>query len=166
MASSLTYLIGDATSPVGIGTKLIAHVCNNKGGWGRGFVVSLSKKWNEPEEDYRRGDYKYNLGSCNAIEVEKDIIVVNMVAQDGYVSRDKPKAICYVSLDLCLSWLRGYALSTGATVHMPRIGCGLGGGDWNTIEDLIWNNLCSSEIEVFVYDLTEKDRQCYRKRIF
>ncbi|MFD9821428.1 CsbD family protein [Streptomyces violascens] len=45
---------GDATSPQGKGVKLIAHVCNDLGGWGKGFVVSISRRWPEPEASYRR----------------------------------------------------------------------------------------------------------------
>ena len=40
---SINYLKGDATEP----TKkpaIICHVCNDIGGWGRGFVLALSKK--------------------------------------------------------------------------------------------------------------------------
>lgn len=40
----IIYLKGDATEPIGTGHKIIAHVCNNKGGWGRGFVLAISKK--------------------------------------------------------------------------------------------------------------------------
>ncbi len=38
--SQITYLTGDATQPQSAGPKLIVHVCNDIGGWGRGFVVA------------------------------------------------------------------------------------------------------------------------------
>ena len=41
---SITYLIGDATEPVGAGRKIIAHICNDRGIWGGGFTGALSKK--------------------------------------------------------------------------------------------------------------------------
>ena len=50
----LLYFEGDATSPIGDGKKIIPHVCNDIGGWGKGFVLALSKKWPEPEEYYRK----------------------------------------------------------------------------------------------------------------
>ncbi|MEO1228615.1 MAG: hypothetical protein AAFZ18_06900 [Myxococcota bacterium] len=43
-----------ATAPVGEGPKVIVHICNDTGGWGRGFVVGLSKRWSAPEAVYRR----------------------------------------------------------------------------------------------------------------
>ncbi len=33
------------------------------------------------------------------------------------------------------------AIELNASVHMPRIGCGLAGGKWESIEPLIFNNL-------------------------
>ncbi|XXU05921.1 hypothetical protein WMF40_38440 [Sorangium sp. So ce854] len=49
----IDYRTGDATEPAGAGPRIICHVCNDIGGWGRGFVVALSKKWPEPEARYR-----------------------------------------------------------------------------------------------------------------
>ena len=37
------------------------------------------------------------------------------------------------------------------TVHMPKIGCGLAGGDWNRVENIIKNTFINSNIEVYVY---------------
>ena len=34
---SIIYTQGDATQPIGEGTKIIVHVCNDIGGWGRGI---------------------------------------------------------------------------------------------------------------------------------
>jgi hypothetical protein len=39
-----------------------------------------------------------------------------------------------------------------ATIHMPRIGCGLAGGKWESVEPLI--RIAIPTIEVFVYDLS------------
>ncbi|SOE07774.1 hypothetical protein SAMN06272765_8688 [Streptomyces sp. Ag109_G2-15] len=37
--SEITYVRGDATVPSVKGAKVIAHVCNDIGGWGKGFVL-------------------------------------------------------------------------------------------------------------------------------
>lgn len=46
--TEITYLKGDATTPQARGNKIIAHVCNDLGGWGKGFVLAISKRWPEP----------------------------------------------------------------------------------------------------------------------
>lgn len=45
----ISYVRGDATNPLGRGEKIICHCCNDRGGRGKGFVLSLSKKWEAPE---------------------------------------------------------------------------------------------------------------------
>lgn len=42
--NATTYLKGDATCPQAKGVKIICHVCNDIGGWGKGFVLALSKR--------------------------------------------------------------------------------------------------------------------------
>ncbi|MBV9509840.1 MAG: Appr-1-p processing protein, partial [Caulobacteraceae bacterium] len=51
---AITYLKGDATQPTGKGNKIIAHICNDLGGWGKGFVLALSKRWPQPEAAFRQ----------------------------------------------------------------------------------------------------------------
>lgn len=151
------YVVGDATVPQGTGNKIICHICNDQGGWGAGFVLALSKKWTEPEEHYRKDmkNHKLRLGDVQMITVEKDILVANLIAQHGYRSKKNPVPVSYVSLSECLGEVAKWASSLLASVHMPRIGCGLGGGDWNLIEKIIQEELCSKGIPVFVYDLKE-----------
>lgn len=38
-----------------------------------------------------------------------------------------------------------------ASVHMPRIGCGLAGGKWNEIEKIIEKTLIKNKIKVYDY---------------
>ncbi len=40
----------------------------------------------------------------------------------------------------------------GASVHMPRIGCGLAGGKWSRVEPLVTERLAKRDIAVTVYD--------------
>lgn len=56
--SKLHFLKGDATQPQAKGNKIITHVCNDLGGWGKGFVVAISKRWPEPEIEYRKNGTK------------------------------------------------------------------------------------------------------------
>lgn len=53
-ALDLVYLTGDATLLQGDGPKVIAHVCNDIGGWGQCFVVAISKRWQGPEAAFRK----------------------------------------------------------------------------------------------------------------
>lgn len=81
---NIEYLIGDATAPANAGMKIIVHVCNDIGGWGRGFVLALSKKWPQPEAEYRRwyqDKAGFELGNVQFIQVEPEVMVANMIGQ-------------------------------------------------------------------------------------
>ncbi len=148
------YLRGDATNPTVPGPKIIAHVNNDAGGWGRGFVLAVSKKWKQPEMEYRKwyGTPSFKLGKILLVEVGPALWVCNMVAQHDYGPVDKgQKYIQYPALAECLRNLSLGARGAQASVHMPRIGCGLGGGTWSEIEPLIEQNL--KDIDTYVYDL-------------
>jgi O-acetyl-ADP-ribose deacetylase (regulator of RNase III) len=151
---NIKYVIGDATCPVGEGEKLILHCCNDIGGWGRGFVLSLSKHWKEPEKAYRE-QKNYVLGKIQMVRVEKDICVVNMIAQhDVKPTKDANGNIVppirYDALKACLITVNGIAVRTKATIHAPRFGAGLSGGDWNKIEQIIKETIT---VDVTIYDL-------------
>lgn len=52
--TQIIYLKGDVTNPIAKGNKIIAHICNDAGGWGKSFVLAISRKWKEPEKFYRK----------------------------------------------------------------------------------------------------------------
>jgi len=155
--TNITFLKGDATAPVADGVKIICHVCNDVGGWGRGFVLALSKRWPEPEDRYREwyaqgGSAGFRLGAVQLVEVEPTLMVANMVAQRGTRPADGVPPIRYDALRECLTALAEQATSRGASVHMPRIGCGLAGGSWPEVEAIIDATLLVAGVPVHVYD--------------
>ncbi len=74
------------------------------------------------------------------VKVEDHLCVANMVAQHGYVSRANPVAIRYDALAQCLSKLAGQ-IEEGTLMQLPRIGCGLAGGNWGNGEPSLEENL-------------------------
>lgn len=156
--TTISYVSGDATRPQGEGPKVIAHVCNDYGGWGAGFVLALSKRWPQPEADYRKwaeDGEDFVLGNVRYVGLwQEQIIVANMIAQHGYGDDGPP--IRYDALARCLADVALHCLAGGggawASVHMPRIGCGLAGGLWEEVEPIIVRELCHRGVPVTVYD--------------
>jgi len=151
----ITYLKGDATSPQAPGQRIIAHICNDLGGWGKGFVLAISKRWPEPEKQYRawhRSKEGFGLGEVRFVRVSEFIQVANMIGQHGMKTGSAGPPIRYDAVERCLEKLAAHALASQASVHMPRIGCGLAGGKWSRIEPLIEKTLVRSGIAVYVYD--------------
>lgn len=155
--SAITYLKGDATCPQAAGVKIIGHVCNDIGGWGKGFVLAVSARWPEPEAAYRKWhaagkDGGFALGAAQFVQVEPYIWVANMVAQRGLKRGRSGPPIRYHAVAACLQQVAAKAAELGASVHMPRIGCGLAGGKWEEVEPLIERHLTAAGVPVTVYD--------------
>jgi O-acetyl-ADP-ribose deacetylase (regulator of RNase III) len=155
--SEITYVRGDATAPSVKGVKVIAHVCNDIGGWGKGFVLALSRRWPEPEAAYRawhrrRASNDFGLGAVQLVQVEPYVWVANLVGQRGVRTGSKGVPVRYEAIDAALARLAGEAAELDASVHMPRIGCGLAGGKWSRVEPLITERLVRRGIAVTVYD--------------
>ena len=155
---SIKYEVGDATDPIGHGPKIIVHICNNAGGWGKGFVVAVSRRWPEPERCYRawhRGKEpdEFLLGQVQFVKVESDIWVANLIGQHGMTVRNGVPPVRYDAIRSGLRSVAAKAKELNASVHMPRIGCGLAGGKWEQVEPIIKDELISAGVSVRVYDL-------------
>jgi O-acetyl-ADP-ribose deacetylase (regulator of RNase III) len=155
--SSISYLKGDATCPLAKGIKIICHICNDIGGWGKGFVLAISNRWQEPEAEYRKWysagmDGGFVLGAVQFVQVEPLIWVANMVGQRGIKRGSSGPPIRYDAVATCLAIVANKAKDLGASVHMPRIGCGLAGGEWTKIEPIIQQHLIEVGVQVTVYD--------------
>ena len=158
VVGEIEYLVGDATTPNGVGPKIVAHVCNDAGGWGKGFVVAVSRRWGQPEAAYRswyreRATNDFALGAVQLVPVAEDLFVANMIGQHGYRPSPGNPPVRYSAIETALTALGDMALDLGASVHMPRIGCGLAGGRWELIEPLIEEHLAARGVAVTVYDL-------------
>ncbi|MFF7867589.1 macro domain-containing protein [Streptomyces qaidamensis] len=155
--SGIMYVRGDATVPSVKGVKVIAHVCNDIGGWGKGFVLAISRRWPEPEAAYRawhrdRAANDFALGAVQCVQVERYVWIANMIGQRGTRTGSKGVPVRYEAIDSALETLAGKAAELGASVHMPRIGCGLAGGTWSRVEPLVEGRLVRRGIRVTVYD--------------
>ena len=170
----IKYIHGNGFEPIGDEHKVIAHSCNDCGGWGRGLVLEISKRWPQdraiksPEWCYRewheRGS-RFNskpfvLGQIDKVLVEDNTHVCNMIAQRDYRTLEengidlKLPNVNYSSLYECLTRLRvSLKVIIPTSINMPRIGAGLGKGNWSKIETIINQALGFTPFPVYVYDL-------------
>lgn len=162
----ITYVRGDATRPEGAGPRIIVHICNDIGGWGRGFVLALSRRWREPEQQYRAwfreglaATPPFALGQVQFVPIEQKVWVANLLGQHGVRGTNGHPPIRYEAVREGLSRVARFAQEQGAAIHMPRIGIGLAGGTWSEVSRVIKEELIDSNIPVTVYDLPSSDTQ-------
>ena len=145
MPNEIIYAVGDATVPM-------------NSGWGKGFVQPLSKRYPEAGVQYRmwfrrKTDPPFALGQVQFVEVGPELWVANMIAQHGIGRQGPMPPIRYEALRECLQSVRAFTQAHGGFVQMPRIGCGLAGGDWKIISKIVEDELVSHGLFVLVLDL-------------
>jgi O-acetyl-ADP-ribose deacetylase (regulator of RNase III) len=154
----INYVKGDATDPQGENPRIIVHVCNDIGAWGKGFVLAVSRKWPAAERGYREwhksgGDRPFKLGQVQFVQVEPAVWVANLIGQHGIRHFRGVPPVRYEAIREGLSRVANFATEHGASVHMPRIGCGLAGGKWEDVGRLVEKEVADKGIAVNVYDL-------------
>lgn len=154
--NAIEYVIGDATQPKGKENKIIVHVCNDVGGWGKGFILAISKRWKTPEKAYRdwhASQNNFRLGQVQFVQVESNLWIANIIGQHKIRNDEQGNPpIRYESIKEGIQKVAQKAKELDATVHMPRIGCGLAGGKWEHIEPILEGNLIKNKIKTVVYD--------------
>lgn len=140
-----------------LGSHSILHVTNNRGGWGKGFTGALTNAvGREPEDDYRRTKKAQQLGQVldTLLSTTPFHGVYQCCAQDGYQSATNPVPFRLGKFVDCLTTVRGLVdAELFEVIHMPRVGAGLGGGNWSAIRRVIIRELCDHGIPVIVYGL-------------
>ena len=159
----LTHVVGDLTEAVRDASTdepvVIGHVVSDSvRGWGRyGVAGALARALPDAATAFRAwtiaDEGNLALGNVHAVTVPNAagvaVTVVSLVAQAGYAAQAR---LSYVDLAQALDRLAAVATTSGATVHMPRIGVGAG-GRWDLIEATIERTLLAGGVRVVVHTL-------------
>jgi O-acetyl-ADP-ribose deacetylase (regulator of RNase III) len=142
----ITYIKGDVTCAP---QQLIAHGCNCSGGFGSGVAGAIKKKHPPVREAYLAHKNKV-LGTCQYVD-HSDRIWVNAFTQQSY-GYDGKQYADLTAIGYCLADIADYMAEHELhTIAMPKIGCGLGGLNWDQVGILVENLL--EDYEVFIYEL-------------
>ncbi|UBV44105.1 hypothetical protein LAJ19_14945 (plasmid) [Deinococcus taeanensis] len=90
------------------------------------------------------------------VEVEPTFWVANLIGQHDIARQARSirvPPVRYEAMREGLNRVRAFAQEHQASVHMPRIGAGLAGGDWTVIERIVQEELTDQGVPVTVYDL-------------
>ena len=149
----------------------ICHQVNCQGRMGSGIARQIRERWPVVYEQYMAGINERRqkveelcgqwesqidvsetlLGHGQNIPVSDSLTVINMFSQQ-YYGYDGKK---YTSYDAFWDCLQGIALTVpkGSKIGFPeRIGCGLGGANWDVIRTMI-EQVLAEDFEVYIYIL-------------
>ena len=126
----MRYIKKDVTT---VESGVIPHGVNCKGKMASGVAKAIKEKWPKVYNAFMEiPPSPANLGRVQSVRVDYDVYVVNCFTQRSY-GRD-PNTI-YADPDAIyktLSKVFRFAYFNGKGIYMPKIGCGLGGLNWET----------------------------------
>lgn len=154
----IEYIKGDLFST---DITTIIHGCNAQGVMGSGVAKIIREKYPKAYDRYRHKYEKIGelfLGSNIIVpcgdrlnDPENFKVIVNAITQTSY-GKDGRRYVSYDAVAECMNDInRMYEIYGITEVAMPKIGAGLGGGDWNVIEAIIESEL--KNVKAFVYEL-------------
>jgi O-acetyl-ADP-ribose deacetylase (regulator of RNase III) len=119
----------------------IVHGCNACGVMGSGVALAVKKTYPEAFNSYR-AQYEsvdgLELGQAYPYAVNQHLVLWNAITQQGF---GQPTRNCsYDAIQTCFEYISSSMLllnEVPAELHIPLIGAGLGGGNWNIIANII-----------------------------
>ena len=131
--------------------NVLAHGCNCSGGFGSGVAKQIGMAYPQVRGAYLN---HYDEGLCRLGEVQ--IVaggfgnaIANCFTQEKY-GRDGKLYLDYDALGNCMLYLRSI-FSFPDEIGMPKIGCGLAGGEWRKVKKIL--NEVFDDRTIYVYDL-------------
>lgn len=139
----------------------ICHQVNCQGVMGSGIAKQIRERWPEVYESYKKFCHKYDdydidnlLGEIDLARIDGSTrYVINMFSQDKY-GYDGRRYTSYDAFANCLYEILD-RVPIGATIGFPKkIGCGLGGGNWLIISQMILAIL-GLKYTIYIFDYEE-----------
>lgn len=134
------------------------HGCNNQGVMGAGFAKTIKEKYPEVFTTYIQDIAlgRTSLGFVSWQQVYgQHTMVASGITQEFY-GRSGCRYASYDAIDIVMHRVFKYAFRERVEIHMPKIGAGLGGGDWRVIESIIGSAADSCAIDsnnIFIWEL-------------
>jgi len=154
----IKYVKGDVTEA---DFDVLVHGCNAQGRMSSGVAKAISDKWPEVKEHYLKsyenyknsGHDEFPLGFIDIVFLEESgKNIFNAITQQYYGYGGK-KYVSYDAIDEVMKKISNIAyVKKDEKIVMPKIGAGLGGGDWNIIEKIIETHLSEHDVTIYFQD--------------
>lgn len=109
---------------------------------GSGIARQIRDRYNNVYEVYRLKHQVMGLelGTILPVRTLDGRLVINCMTQENF-GRTGEVFVDYGAIDRCMAAINDHAKDWNVTeIGLPKIGAGLGGGDWARIEDIIVRN--------------------------
>lgn len=135
---------------------IVAHGCNCLGVAGAGIALTIRTKWPKAFQAYKSAcdstnkdpEFASLLGRVIFVVVGEDLLVANCLTQVKCGRNGKYAEP--VAIKSCLSEVCRMARAKDLEVYMPKIGCGLGGLDWDSEVRPVIEEVAAKYSDVFI----------------
>lgn len=152
----LTEMTGDILN---VKHGIICHQVNYFGAMGGGVAAAIAENILTDQQynayvAYCRQAGRTALGTVQFLGCTDGLIVANMFCQDDARARcGMPEGgiTDYDAMRRCLVRVRSMAQLQGMSVYIPRnVGCGIAGGNWDTVKYIIGDVFNLYPVEAFI----------------
>lgn len=160
---NVRYCKGDILT---VSKGIILHGCNSLGLMGKGLAKQVKHKYPQVFQDYSRYCYSARchpdclnysepgeliLGKIITTPINSRLIVISGITQLTIGNDPNVKYANLNAIQQVFRQVNEIAVNLGLEVHMPKIGCGLGGLDWIQVSGLL--TMFSSEVKINIWEL-------------
>lgn len=131
--------------------KIICHQVNTYGVMGAGIAAEVKERFPEVYTEYN--------AFCGANDQDMLLrAVLFSITQKGFIANcfsQQGMNTHYDAFDICMRIVKEFAEEhDNAKIAIPyKMGCGIAGGDWNTVEQIIHDVFDGSDLEVEIWKL-------------
>lgn len=137
---------------------IICHQTNYHGVMGAGVARAIANKLLTAEQYNAYVNYCWihgqeAVGTVQFIDCEPHLVVANLFSQDEALARRRAgqSITDYEAMFTCLQQVRNLAERRNLPIYIPHgMGCGIAGGDWNRVRQLIYSTLGGSSVHVYI----------------
>lgn len=140
-----------------VNSGLIVHGVNCLGAMGSGVALAIKNKWPVVFDSYKKlPTGKAMLGQTHFVTVGKNLYVANCYTQLNFGS-DNRKYADISAIEKCLESCYGFAKLMNLDIHSVKIGSGLGGLNWGTEVEPIFQKINEkyNDINTTIYYIEE-----------
>lgn len=135
--------------------NIIAHGVNCRGVFNAGIAQQIRRKFPKAFESYisKYADTGWQCGDVQVVKIsqELDKYIANLATQYDYGRNGKYASAIYI--EECLNKLIEHSLKRGLSIATVRLGCGLGGLNWEEIQEIFEKSASKSLVYMEVWSL-------------
>ena len=135
------------------GCQVLVNPVNCVGVMGKGLALQFKNKYFNMYLEYRRdclkqkGSYRrYTPGCCNTYFTDNETVIANIATKNHWMDKSK-----YEWVQKGIHELHEIMTAMNyKSVAIPRIGCGLGGLEWNKTKEIILNETKNAKYTIWL----------------